>query len=82
VALSLEQVHVYGLAENPGKETDPRTKAFKARHGVSLQVELDSLDPSTLRDLYRNEITKVWDQAAYERVHREQLTALVPATTR
>jgi hypothetical protein len=66
VALTDEQVGVYGLPPQPGKTTDSRAASFIARHGRLVQVELDALPPDTLRGLYTQAIAEFWDEFAYD----------------
>jgi hypothetical protein len=47
---------------------DPRASRFVERHGSLVQHEVDALPPDTLRDMYRSEVDRIWDQAAYEAV--------------
>jgi hypothetical protein len=61
VVLSASQVHIYRLPVNPGKVTDSRAAAFTERHGALMQVELDALDPTDLRALFRAAIDGYWD---------------------
>jgi hypothetical protein len=68
VALSDEQVSIYGLPPNPGKATDSRAAGFIERHGELVQVELDALDPADLRALYQTAIDQFWDLSAYDAV--------------
>ena len=68
VALSAGQVRDYRLPVNPGKATDSRAAGFIERHGSLMQVELDALDPDTLRGLYQEAIDGYWDTSAYESV--------------
>jgi len=67
VALSVDQVHEYQLPVNPGKTTDSRSAGFVARHGELVQVELDALDPDTLRSLFSDAVDRWWDTSAYRR---------------
>ncbi len=66
VALSARQVRDYRLPVNPGKTTDSRAAGFIERHGSLMQVELDALDPDTLRSLFTEAIGGYWDTSAYE----------------
>lgn len=66
VALSAEQVTDYGLPPQPGKSTDSRSAGFVERHGRLVQVELDALPPTTLRDLYADTIGAFWDESAHQ----------------
>lgn len=68
VALTARQVREYQLPVNPGKSTDSRAAGFIERHGELMQVELDALDPDTLRDLYQHAIDRYWDTSMYEAV--------------
>lgn len=72
VALTPEQVDEFGLPENPGKITDSRARAFAAKHGRLVQVELDALDPNDLRSLYQAAIDQFWDTSIYEDVRAEE----------
>jgi hypothetical protein len=73
VALTAGQVRDYRLPVNPGKTTDSRAAGFIERHGSLMQVELDALDPDTLRSLFQEAISAYWDTSAYEAVlAREQ----------
>jgi hypothetical protein len=66
VALTREQVEGYGLPPQPGKATDSRANGFIARHGRLVQVELEALDPSDLRALYRDALAQYWDVSVFE----------------
>ncbi len=83
VALDAGQVEQYGLPPTPGKVSDSRAGAFVARHGRLVQVELDALEPSTLRGLYEAALADVWETSTYEMVlsreaaERLALTAFV-----
>ena len=66
VALNADQVVEYDLPPQMGKAKDPRASAFRERHGRLVQVELDALDPVTLRGLYTEAMDDLWDTSAYE----------------
>jgi hypothetical protein len=68
VALSAGQVRRYELPINPGKVTDSRAAGFIQRHGTLMQVEVDALDPATLRQLFTDAIGQHWDTSAYQAV--------------
>lgn len=70
VALLPEQIDEYQLPPAMGKATDSRASQFIARHGELIQVELDALEPSTLRTLYSDVINQYWDMDAYHEVVR------------
>jgi hypothetical protein len=81
VALTPEQVTDYNLPPAPGKATDSRAAAFTARHGQLVQVELEALDPTDLRQLYEGALTAFWDTSAFD-LALEQERADVEALTR
>jgi hypothetical protein len=68
VALDDGQVQRFGLPPAPGKATDSRAASFEARHGELVQVELESLAPEDLRQLYADELADYWDEDAYQAV--------------
>lgn len=72
VALNPEQVIQYELPHQPGKANDPRARAFTARHGELVQVELDALAPDDLRALYTETLNEWWDEDAYRRVLEQE----------
>ena len=65
VALTPEQVEEYKLPPQPGKSSDSRSAAFIQRHGALVQVELEALDPETLRELYADALKDFWDTSAF-----------------
>lgn len=68
IALLPEQIDEYDLPPAMGKATDSRASQFIAKHGRLIQVELDALDPDTLRDLYWQAIEPYWDMEQWEKV--------------
>jgi hypothetical protein len=68
VALTPELIDAHDLPENVGKEDDSRAKAFVARFGRLVQVELDALPPDVLRGLFADAIEEYWDTSAFEAV--------------
>lgn len=66
VALTREHVEDFGLPPQPGKASDPRANGFIARHGELVQVELEALDPSELRRLYKEALKPFWDVSIFE----------------
>jgi len=72
VALTVAQVTTMGLPVNPGKETDSRAKAFAAKYGVNIQVEVDALDPTVLADLFEDAAAPYFDQSALDAVIEEE----------
>lgn len=68
IALSREQVDTYRLPPNPGKMTDTRAAKFIERHGELMQVEIDAVDPVTLRALFTDAISTYWDDDAHRQV--------------
>lgn len=88
VALNRDQVIDLDLPLQPGKVKDSRSAAFKARHGVLVQVELEALEPDDLRAMYEAAIEPWWDEGAYrdslrrEEPERERLVAVARAEAR
>jgi hypothetical protein len=76
VALTREQVEKYGLPPQPGKATDSRASGFIARHGELVQVELEALDPSDLRELYQDALAQHWDVSAFESSREQEVADL------
>lgn len=72
VALNASQVTQYGLPPQPGKATDSRARAFTARHGQLVQVELDALPPDELRRLYQAAIDDFVDVSTLEGVLEQE----------
>lgn len=72
VALNASQVTQYGLPPQPGKATDSRARAFTARHGQLVQVELDALPPDGLRRLYQAAIDDFVDVSTLEGVLEQE----------
>jgi hypothetical protein len=68
VALTAAQVREYSLPINPGKSSDSRAAGFIYRHGSLMQVELDALDPTVMRQLYADAISEFWDESVYAAV--------------
>ena len=79
VALTANQVEQYDLPPQLGKATDSRAAKFVEKHGRLVQVELDALPPSDLRQLYTEAVEQYWDTEAYqtalerERAERDEL---------
>lgn len=65
VALTPEQVTEFDLPPQVGKANDARAAAFVARHGRLIQVELDALPLSVLRDLYLSAFARFFDVAKF-----------------
>lgn len=68
VALTGDQVDEYELPPMPGKPRDTRSAGFVRRNGRLIQVELEALDPDTLRDLYEAAFSDFWDTSEYDSV--------------
>lgn len=68
IALNADQVEEYGLPPAMGKSTDSRARAFTARHGDLVQVELDALPPEVLQNLFEEALQDFWDVSTYEAV--------------
>lgn len=76
IALSPDQISAMGLPLLEGKSKDSKAPAFIAAFpaihdaagygpGVPVQVELDAVEPLTLRDMYQRAIDLDWDADAY-----------------
>jgi len=74
VALSRDQVEEFRLPINPGKASDSRASAFMERHGGLYQVELEALEPETLRQEFENGLRVFWDHEPFEGVLRQEDT--------
>jgi hypothetical protein len=73
IAVRREQIAELGLAVNPGKRTDSRAAAFTARHGELIQVEVEAIEPGTLRGLYQTALDRYWAMSMFEAsLEREQ----------
>lgn len=72
VALTAQQVEQYSLPPQPGKATDSRAASFVARHGELVQVELEALDPETLRQLYTDALLRFFDLSTWEQIVEEE----------
>lgn len=68
VALSPEQIIEHQLPVNPGKVGDSRARAFTERHGALVQVEVDALDPGTLRGLFEAALAPFVDTSIFHAV--------------
>lgn len=68
VALTAAQIEEHRLPPMPGKATDSRSVRFAAEFGRLVQVEVDALDPGTLRDLFAEAIGAWWSASAYRAV--------------
>jgi hypothetical protein len=93
IALDPELITQYDLPESVEPEVmdklerDPRARAFVARWGSLVQVELDALAPDVLRQLYQNAIFGdaiqpggFWDQYTFDAVitrEAEERAALI-----
>lgn len=60
VAVTREQIDLYGLPTRPTKTTDTRSAAFVALHGTG-SVELDAIPPDVLRELVAEKIERHMD---------------------
>lgn len=71
IAITPAQVKTYNLLPNPAKETDPRSKAFIANHGISAW-EVDAINPVELRRIIISEITTRVDIEAMDKVIEQE----------
>lgn len=72
VALDAEQVADLSLPQNPGKASDSRARAFAARHGSNVQVELEALTPEQLVAFYSAALEPWWSDGAYDAVRARE----------
>jgi hypothetical protein len=63
VAILPEQIQQYGLQTRPTKKTDSRSKNFEGE-----SVEVDAIDPHSLRELCTDCIEQHIDEAAFKRM--------------
>lgn len=73
LALTKAQIHQYNLPPNPAKRTDPRARAFIARHGAS-SWEVDALPPEILQQIIRRAFEGVLDRSLLEKVLAREAT--------
>jgi hypothetical protein len=66
IAVRPGQIDDLGLPVNPGKATDSRAAGFEARHGHLIQVEVEAIEPETLRGLYQSALDRYWDMSRFE----------------
>ena len=64
VALNIDQVHQYGLPENPAKMSDSRASAYVKTFGHS-SWELDSLEPRVLTSLISGKLGELRDEVQW-----------------
>jgi hypothetical protein len=83
VALTPEQCVQYKLPRNYAKEADNNLNTFGENFnhtltdaeralGRGVQIEVDALEPTTLRDLFTQRIDKYWDAAAFEAMQAQE----------
>lgn len=81
IAVNPDDIDRYDLPVALGKPADKRAKAFVAEFGALVQVEMDSLEPLTLRGMYQHVIDSYWNYDTYDAVlereadQREELEA-------
>lgn len=66
VALNKEQVEEYDLPINPAKTKDANYKRMVEEEGEAMQVELDALEPDTLREVFQDALDEYWNQDAFD----------------
>ena len=59
LAVTPEQIEGWGLPTRPTKKSDSRTPGFIEKYGDVGSVELDAVDPRTLRALVRDELSRL-----------------------
>jgi hypothetical protein len=65
-AIHLEDVEKFDLQPFDAKETDSRTRAYRARHKTDAVVELDALPPDELRRRIRACVEKHMNMSAWQ----------------
>ena len=76
IAVTYDQIDELGLTMQPGKKTDPRAPEFVAKYGpypngdpdLPFQIEVEAIEPNTLRELYQETLDGYWDKSAYNDV--------------
>jgi len=66
IALNFNQVENYNLPPNPAKATDARYESYRVLFGDE-SWELDSLKPSVIGDLIRDEVESLLDKDVWEK---------------
>lgn len=65
IALNMDQIEEYNPPPNPAKVTDSRAEEYIAEHGED-SWELDSLEPSMMVDLVRDQILLLRDEKLWQ----------------
>ncbi len=76
IAVVYDQIDDLDLVMQPGKKTDPRAPVFVEKYGpypggdpdLPFQIEVEAIEPDTLRDLYQSALNRYWDKSKYEAV--------------
>ncbi len=68
LAVNPEQIDRYGLFPAPGKTGDPRARGFVEEHGELVQVEVEAIEPDTLRQLVEKAIIRHTDLSVLDEV--------------
>ncbi len=71
LALNMPQIEQYDPPPNPAKLSDSRAAEYVAQWGDS-SWELDALDPSMLRELIRDAVWKLRDEARWDEALRQE----------
>lgn len=71
LALNMSQIEQYSLPPDPAKMEDSRAKDYVAEFGSS-SWELDALDPAVLRELIRDAVWKIRDEALWNTALAEE----------
>ena len=72
IAVTESQIVDLSLPPNPGKTTDSRAKAFAAKHGRLIQVEVEAINPRTLSEMLDAAIRPLIDQALVDAIVEEE----------
>jgi hypothetical protein len=85
LALNPDQIETLELVENPapGKVyRDPRAARFVDLFGDVRQVEVDAIEPDTLRALYADALAGYWDVVAYQATRDQEQADLADLVRR
>ena len=68
IAVEAPQIDEYRLIKQPGKTIDTRAPKFINTYGSLFQVEIEAIEPETLRGLYQAEIDNHMDLSNMDEV--------------
>jgi hypothetical protein len=68
IAVHPAQTKQYGLVRSYYEKNDTRNKKFKEKYEALYQVEVEAIEPATLRRLYEETLFKFFDLSKYSAV--------------